>query len=69
MYLFKNAKTTMTVISKDIDVALAAPMIPNFGISVIFRAIFIRAHSALILNAIFTFPILDNAPPTEMVRA
>ena len=47
----------------DIDVAIAAPTIPNFGMNITFRMIFIRAQRALTLNSIFTFPILDKVPP------
>lgn len=54
-----------TVIIKDKEVALAAPTIPNLGINIIFSNVFIKVQRALILNAMFTFPIFDIAPPTE----
>lgn len=58
-----------TVINKEKEVAVAAPIIPNFVINVIFRTIFIRAQRALILNIMFTFPILDKAPPIAAIGA
>ena len=49
--------------------ALAAPISPKLGINTKFNIVFIDAHKAVILNTIFTFPILDKVLPTEPTGA
>jgi hypothetical protein len=69
IYLFRSIKPIITLIIKDMEVAIAAPIMPNSGINNTFNIILIVAVRTATLNEMFIFPILCNAPPTEMIGA
>ena len=56
---------TNAVNIKEVDVAIAAPVIPYLGIIKILSTTFISAHINDILNMTFTFPIPGRVPLIE----
>ena len=55
----------ITVNISDADVAVAAPIIPNFGISKIFDIVLNIAQYMEVLNEVSNFPMLANTVPMD----
>ena len=62
---------TMLIVISEVEVAIAAPMIPKFGINMKFKVILITAVAKVAYNMNFDSPIATNVTPhgpTNMLK-
>lgn len=59
----------INIVNKDIAVAVAAPIIPNFGINNMLSNIFKADEKATNLKISLILPVLENQPLIETIGA